>query len=323
MIACHLSVDFIAMGFCTRTVDVCFISSCHKPLHQCRRDFQPLFILVGKNDFCLFLYKIKLHTRINIFSLFTSMFQWNWPKIGRYVPGYLLIIHTQKWTSLSEADCFWVFLLISVFQTENFTWGPKWPPKAWFRGQPLQNFDQDLGENLGEFLAGKIAEISPRSWRPKTRRDSCRRSRWDLKILSRFLLRSWWDLKISAAKIELKNSKLMVNHKAVKFKAENYSFHLGIIGLYFGNLGKKFVSFKIMARYRKSRNSPGDLPNLKSRRELDEIWETNKISIMARSQRSRRDSKTHKHHGEISTNLGEISVISARWRISRRDLGEI
>ena len=44
---------------------------------------------------------------------------------------------------------------------------------------------------------------------------------------------------------------------------------------------------------------------------------------MARSQRSRRDSKTHKHHGEISTNLGEISVISARWRISRRDLTEI
>ena len=86
-----------------RTVDVCFISSCHKPLHQCRRDFQPLFILVSKNDFCRFLYKIKLHTRINIFSLFTSMFQWNWPKIGRYVPGYLLIIHTQKWTSLSEA----------------------------------------------------------------------------------------------------------------------------------------------------------------------------------------------------------------------------
>ena len=49
-------------------------------------------------------------------------------------------------------------------------------------------------------------------------------------------------------KIELKNRQLMVNDKAVKFKAENYSFHLGITGLYFGNLGKKFVSFKILAR---------------------------------------------------------------------------
>ena len=46
---------------------------------------------------------------------------------------------------------------------------------------PLQNFDRDLSENLGEFLAGEIAEISVRSrrdlgeisksWRPKTRRD--------------------------------------------------------------------------------------------------------------------------------------------------------
>ena len=36
--------------------------------------------------------------------------------------------------------------------------------------------------------------------------------------------------------------------------------------------------------------------------------------------RSRRDSETHKHHGEISTNLGEILVISVRWRISRQDL---
>ena len=44
---------------------------------------------------------------------------------------------------------------------------------------------------------------------------------------------------------------------------------------------------------------------------------------MARSQRSRRDSKTHKHNGEISPNLSEISVISLRWRISRRDLAEI
>ena len=99
---------------------------------------------------------------------------------------------------------------------------------------PLQNFDRDLGENLGEFLAGEIAEISVRSrrdlgeisktrqdsrrdlgeiskslrhfrrdlgeilksWQPKTRRDSRR----DLKISSRFSPRSQRDLKISAAK---------------------------------------------------------------------------------------------------------------------------
>ena len=53
--------------------------------------------------------------------------------------------------------------------------------------KPLQNFDRDLDENLGEFLAGEIAEISVRSRR-------------DLKISSRFSLRSWRDLKISAAK---------------------------------------------------------------------------------------------------------------------------
>ena len=76
---------------------------------------------------------------------------------------------------------------------------------------PLQNFDRDLGENLGEFLAGEIAEISVRSRRDlgeisKSRRDSrrdlgeilksrrpktCRDSRRDLKISSRFSTRSW------------------------------------------------------------------------------------------------------------------------------------
>ena len=38
--------------------------------------------------------------------------------------------------------------------------------------------------------------------------------------------------------IELKNRKLMVNHKAVMFKGENYSFHLGVIGLYCGGYPK-------------------------------------------------------------------------------------
>ena len=71
--------------------------------------------------------------------------------------------------------------------------------------------------------------------------------------------------------IELKNRKLMVNHKAVKFKAEKYSFHLGIIGLYFGNIGKKSVSFEILARYTKSLTSQRDLASRKSRRKLNEI----------------------------------------------------
>ena len=35
--------------------------------------------------------------------------------------------------------------------------------KTNFLAYPLQNFDRDLGENLGEFLAGEIAEISARS----------------------------------------------------------------------------------------------------------------------------------------------------------------
>ena len=35
-----------------------------------------------------------------------------------------------------------------------------------------------------------------------------------------------------------------------------------MIGVYFGNLGKKFVSFEIFARYRKSRISQQDPANL-------------------------------------------------------------
>ena len=46
---------------------------------------------------------------------------------------------------------------------------------------------------------------------------------------------------LPAFEIELKSRKLMVNYKAVKFNAENYSFHLGMNGLYVGNLGKKVV----------------------------------------------------------------------------------
>jgi len=38
---------------------------------------------------------------------------------------------------------------------------------------------------------------------------------------------------LSAFEIELKNRKLVVNHKGVKFNAENYSFYLGMIGLIF------------------------------------------------------------------------------------------
>ena len=117
----------------------------------------------------------------------------------------------------------------------------------------------------------------------------------------------------------------MVNHKTVEFKAENYSFHLGIIGLYFGNLGKKFVSFKILATYiqkesnfmARSRQSRRDVENLAANSTRFE----KPTNITARSLRSRHDICWFlKHHGEVSTNLGEISVISVRWRISRRDL---
>ena len=51
--------------------------------------------------------------------------------------------------------------------------------------------------------------------------------------------------------IELKNRELIVNHKAVKFKVENYSFHLGMIGLYFGNLGQEVCVFQNLGRIQK------------------------------------------------------------------------
>ena len=47
-------------------------------------------ILISQKVFRLFLDKTKLHIRMNILSSFTRVFQWNWLKIGRYVPYYLL-----------------------------------------------------------------------------------------------------------------------------------------------------------------------------------------------------------------------------------------
>jgi len=38
---------------------------------------------------------------------------------------------------------------------------------------------------------------------------------------------------LPAFEIELKNRKLMVNNKEVKFSRENFSFYLGMIGLIF------------------------------------------------------------------------------------------
>ena len=104
-----------------------------------------------------------------------------------------------------------------------------------------------------------------------------------------------------------------------------------MIGLYVGNFGKKFVSFKISARSRRDLTeielhgeiSPISARCRKSRCELGEIWETHKYfgEMEEISPQSRRDSETHKHHGEISTNLGEISVISSAISPrSRRDL---
>ena len=73
-------------------------------------------------------------------------------------------------------------------------------------------------------------------------------------------------------------------------------------------------------RYRKSQISRRDVENLATNSTRFE----KPTNVMARSQRSRHDICWFlKHHGEASTNLGEISVILARWRISCCDLAEI
>ena len=141
-------------------------------------------------------------------------------------------------------------------------------------------------------------------------------------------------------------SQWSINHKTVKFKAENYSFLLGMIGLYFGNLGKKFV-FQKLGKIQKE--SSFTARSRQSRPELDEIWETNKYhgeiveispwhllvsqtswwglyksrqdlgnlgEMEDISPRSRRDLECHERHGEIST-------ISARSRQSRQVLGNL
>ena len=181
----------------------------------------------------------------------------------------------------------------------------------------------------------------------------------------------------------------MVNHKAVKFNAENYSFHLGMIVLnlcrykeacVFQNLSKILArSYRntervelhkeilpISARWRKSRCDLTEIQKLtniqvrslqisarswqsqqaggylaaislrfrnsqtswwdlyKSWRDLGNLVEMEDISprfaeienlanIMGRSLQSRQD----------LGNLGEISAISVRWKISHHDLIEI
>ena len=140
-----------------------------------------------------------------------------------------------------------------------------------------------------------------------------------------------------------------------------------MIGVYFGNLGKKFVSFKILAIIQKesnftarSRQSRRDVENLAAnstrfekptniiarslRSRHDICWflkhhgevSTNLGEMEDISPRSHRDLEFHERHGEITTisarsrqsrqvlgNLGEFSAISARCNISRRDLAEI
>ena len=103
--------------------------------------------------------------------------------------------------------------------------------------QPLQNFDRDLGENLGEFLAGEIAEISARSQRDLkilATKNSPRfspRSRRDLKISSRFSPRSWRDLKISAAKNSSRSSPRSQNLVDIPAEISARSQNLGGQGL--------------------------------------------------------------------------------------------
>ena len=83
-----------------------------------------------------------------------------------------------------------------------------------------------------------------------------------------------------------------------------------MIGLYFGNLGKKFVFFKILARYRKSRISWKILP--RTRRDLrnqqiswQDRWDLAKTFV------------------GFSNIMVRSLQISARWRISCRDLTDI
>ena len=84
-----------------------------------------------------------------------------------------------------------------------------------------------------------------------------------------------------------------------------------MIGLYFGNLGKKFVSFKSWQDTERvkfhCKISPisRDVENLAANSARFE----KPTNVMARSLRSRHDIYWFlKHHGEVSTNLGEISV---------------
>ena len=72
----------------------------------------------------------------------------------------------------------------------------------------------------------------------------------------------------------------------------------------------------ISPSFRNSQTSWRDL--YKSRRDLGNLSEMKDISP-----RSLQDLQSRKHHDEISTNLGEISVISTRWRRSHHDLAEI
>ena len=70
----------------------------------------------------------------------------------------------------------------------------------------------------------------------------------------------------------------------------------------------------------RSRQSRRDVENLAANSTRCE----KPTNIMVRSLRSRHDICWFlKHRDEVSTNLGEISVISARWRIPRRDLTNI
>jgi len=69
---------------------------------------------------------------------------------------------------------------------------------------------------------------------------------------------------LPAFEIELKNRKLMVNHKEVKFNGENYSFYLGLTNIVVGSLcisKSRHDLGEILLRYKKSRASRRDLAN--------------------------------------------------------------
>ena len=139
---------------------------------------------------------------------------------------------------------------------------------------PLQNFDRDLVENLGKFLAGEIAV--------RSRRDSRR----DLGEIRESRRRDRRDLIEISARLE---------NLAGQTRAEIFG----------ENLGEILTSLENLASQKRAEilgEIAGDLGKIsaRSRRDLSEIRES-------RRPKTRRDTRFY-----IWRDIDEISVISAR-----------